>query len=143
MSEGETEEEAILRKRERLQALLLKTDQILEKLASSLAALMDAKGGQKHSEPRPLEGQGAGANATFQRGSSSAGLADDGAKEALEEQPVLLLKGIRLRDYQLEGLQWLISLHNNRLNGILADEMGLGKTIQTLSLLSHLFEKKR
>jgi len=36
----------------------------------------------------------------------------------------------------------LISLYNNNLNGILADEMGLGKTIQTISLLSYLYEKK-
>lgn len=28
------------------------------------------------------------------------------------------------------GLQWMLSLYNNRLNGILADEMGLGKTVQ-------------
>ena len=28
------------------------------------------------------------------------------------------------------GLQWMVSLFNNRLNGILADEMGLGKTVQ-------------
>jgi SNF2 family DNA or RNA helicase len=27
------------------------------------------------------------------------------------------------------GLNWMISLYNNNLNGILADEMGLGKTI--------------
>ena len=30
-----------------------------------------------------------------------------------------------MKAYQLEGLQWLVSLYNNRLNGILADEMGL------------------
>jgi SNF2 family DNA or RNA helicase len=35
-----------------------------------------------------------------------------------------------MRSYQIAGLQWMISLHNNNLNGILADEMGLGKTIQ-------------
>lgn len=36
----------------------------------------------------------------------------------------------------LQGLQWLVGLHDNRLNGILADEMGLGKTIQvTISTL--------
>jgi SNF2 family DNA or RNA helicase len=28
------------------------------------------------------------------------------------------------------GLQWMLSLYNNKLNGILADEMGLGKTVQ-------------
>lgn len=28
-----------------------------------------------------------------------------------------------MREYQLEGLNWLISLHQNDINGILADEM--------------------
>jgi ATP-dependent DNA helicase len=35
--------------------------------------------------------------------------------------------GAKLRDYQLAGVQWMISLYENGLNGILADEMGLGK----------------
>ena len=48
-----------------------------------------------------------------------------------------LLRG-KLRDYQHIGLDWLVSLFNQGLNGILADEMGLGKTIQTISLLAHL-----
>jgi helicase SWR1 len=39
--------------------------------------------------------------------------------------PPLLLRGV-LRPYQQSGLEWLASLHVNRLNGILADEMGLG-----------------
>ena len=43
---------------------------------------------------------------------------------------------------QLSGVQWLVSLYNNNLNGILADEMGLGKTIQTIGLLAHLVESK-
>ena len=40
------------------------------------------------------------------------------------------------------GLQWLVSLYNNKLSGILADEMGLGKTIQIISLLTYLVEVK-
>ena len=40
------------------------------------------------------------------------------------------------------GLNWLVSLFNNNLNGILADEMGLGKTIQTISLFCYLIENK-
>ncbi|CAO3618792.1 unnamed protein product [Cunninghamella blakesleeana] len=48
-----------------------------------------------------------------------------------------LLRGT-LREYQHVGLDWLISLYNNGLNGILADEMGLGKTIQTIALLASL-----
>ncbi len=35
-----------------------------------------------------------------------------------------------MRDYQLRGVRWLISLDKNGLNGILADEMGLGKTVR-------------
>jgi hypothetical protein len=31
---------------------------------------------------------------------------------------------------QVEGLNWLINLHDTGINGILADEMGLGKTLQ-------------
>ncbi|KAJ3044925.1 hypothetical protein HDV00_000208 [Rhizophlyctis rosea] len=43
-----------------------------------------------------------------------------------------------MRDYQLQGLTWLISLFKNGINGILADEMGLGKTLQTISFLGYL-----
>lgn len=52
-------------------------------------------------------------------------------------KPPFLLKG-ELREYQLIGLQWLVSIYDKHLNGILADEMGLGKTIMTISLLAHL-----
>jgi chromodomain-helicase-DNA-binding protein 7 len=43
-----------------------------------------------------------------------------------------------MRDYQIRGLNWMISLYQDGINGILADEMGLGKTIMTLSLFDHL-----
>ncbi|QPG73854.1 hypothetical protein FOA43_001169 [Brettanomyces nanus] len=43
-----------------------------------------------------------------------------------------------LRTYQVQGLNWLISLDANHLSGILADEMGLGKTLQTISFLGYL-----
>jgi len=52
-----------------------------------------------------------------------------------------LVTGAKLRDYQLAGVQWMISLYENGLNGILADEMGLGKTLQTISFLAHLRSK--
>jgi ATP-dependent helicase STH1/SNF2 len=42
--------------------------------------------------------------------------------EKITRQPMLLVGGT-LKDYQLKGLQWMVSLYNNRLNGILADEM--------------------
>ncbi|KAJ7980086.1 Chromatin structure-remodeling complex protein SYD [Quillaja saponaria] len=62
-------------------------------------------------------------------------------QEKVTEQPSIL-QGGELRSYQLEGLQWMLSLFNNNLNGILADEMGLGKTIQTISLVAYLMEHK-
>ncbi|KAI4369630.1 hypothetical protein MLD38_018052 [Melastoma candidum] len=62
-------------------------------------------------------------------------------QEKVTEQPAML-QGGELRSYQLEGLQWMLSLFNNNLNGILADEMGLGKTIQTISLIAYLMENK-
>lgn len=62
-------------------------------------------------------------------------------KEDITEQSSLLVGG-SLKEYQLQGIQWMVSLYNNRLNGILADEMGLGKTIQTLGLITYLMEVK-
>ncbi|CAE7493720.1 CHR11 [Symbiodinium microadriaticum] len=47
-----------------------------------------------------------------------------------------------MRSYQLEGLNWMIKLHNHGINGILADEMGLGKTLQTISILAYLKETR-
>ncbi|CAK9437972.1 uncharacterized protein LODBEIA_P23500 [Lodderomyces beijingensis] len=62
-------------------------------------------------------------------------------KETIDEQPTILVGGT-LKEYQMKGLEWMVSLYNNNLNGILADEMGLGKTIQSISLVTHLIEKK-
>lgn len=63
-------------------------------------------------------------------------------QEDITEQPTILIGG-KLKEYQMRGLEWLVSLHNNALNGILADEMGLGKTIQTIALFAYLIEVKK
>mmetsp|Transcript_72056 Transcript_72056/g.116866 ORF Transcript_72056/g.116866 Transcript_72056/m.116866 type:complete len:1020 (+) Transcript_72056:69-3128(+) len=62
--------------------------------------------------------------------------ADD---QRLSKQPSVLKNGT-LRDYQLEGLNWMVRLYNNGISGILADEMGLGKTVQTVSMIAYLTE---
>ncbi|KAK5960659.1 uncharacterized protein PWA37_002089 [Arxiozyma heterogenica] len=71
---------------------------------------------------------------------------DDGDTNQMEFQfrdSPLYING-KLRPYQIQGLNWLIQLHSNKLAGILADEMGLGKTLQTISFLGYLryIEKK-
>ncbi|ODV73463.1 DNA translocase CYBJADRAFT_150529 [Cyberlindnera jadinii NRRL Y-1542] len=61
---------------------------------------------------------------------------EDDSTTVLSESPSYV-QG-KLREYQIQGLNWLISLHENSLSGILADEMGLGKTLQTISFLGYL-----
>lgn len=61
------------------------------------------------------------------------------AGHRLQVQPSVITGG-KMREYQLQGLNWLIHLYDNGINGILADEMGLGKTLQTISLLGYLRE---
>ncbi|XP_035710091.1 chromatin-remodeling complex ATPase chain Iswi isoform X2 [Folsomia candida] len=53
------------------------------------------------------------------------------------------IKNGEMRDYQIRGLNWLINLLENGINGILADEMGLGKTLQTISLFGYLKHYKK
>uniref|UniRef100_A0A7N5JKN1 Chromodomain helicase DNA binding protein 2 n=1 Tax=Ailuropoda melanoleuca TaxID=9646 RepID=A0A7N5JKN1_AILME len=61
---------------------------------------------------------------------------------ALKKQPAYLGgENLELRDYQLEGLNWLAHSWCKSNSVILADEMGLGKTIQTISFLSYLFHQ--
>lgn len=61
---------------------------------------------------------------------------DDGDVQYSFKQPELVT-GAKLRDYQLAGVQWMISLYENGLNGILADEMGLGKVSQKVQSVTH------
>ena len=46
----------------------------------------------------------------------------------------------QLKEYQLKGLNWLVNLYEQGINGILADEMGLGKTLQSISVMAYLAE---
>ena len=54
-------------------------------------------------------------------------------------QPKMLTA--QLKEYQLKGLNWLVHLYEQGINGILADEMGLGKTVQSISVMGYLAEK--
>ncbi|CAF0823138.1 unnamed protein product [Didymodactylos carnosus] len=64
----------------------------------------------------------------------------------IQQQPTYLVPNskdqeFKLRDYQLEGLNWLVHSWSKSNSVILADEMGLGKTIQTISFLSYIFKE--
>ncbi|KAG5853893.1 hypothetical protein ANANG_G00031650 [Anguilla anguilla] len=81
-------------------------------------------------------------SAAFARGLQSYYAVAHAVTERVDKQSSLLVNG-QLKQYQIKGLEWLVSLYNNNLNGILADEMGLGKTIQTIALITYLMEYKR
>ncbi|KAG6902971.1 hypothetical protein C0995_008544 [Termitomyces sp. Mi166 len=132
----------------RITHLLRQTDAYLDSLAQAVVSQQNESGLEM-----PFEQEdGPTSEATF----GAQVNADDGDEkkkvdyyaiahrisEKVTKQPSLLVGGT-LKEYQLKGLQWMVSLYNNRLNGILADEMGLGKTIQTISLITFLIEVKR
>jgi SWI/SNF-related matrix-associated actin-dependent regulator of chromatin subfamily A member 5 len=53
----------------------------------------------------------------------------EGSNNTIFTESPTYIQGGQMRDYQVAGLNWLISLHENGISGILADEMGLGKTL--------------
>ncbi len=48
--------------------------------------------------------------------------------------------GLKLRSYQVEGLNWLAFNYTMNRGCILADEMGLGKTRQTVAFCNHVID---
>ncbi|KAM3165387.1 hypothetical protein ACU8KH_00189 [Lachancea thermotolerans] len=76
----------------------------------------------------------------FFRKSKKEPVADSEEPEPVLHQQPSMLKNCQLKPYQLEGVNWLITLYENGLNGILADEMGLGKTLQSIALLAFITE---
>ncbi|KAG6108575.1 hypothetical protein E4U13_006389 [Claviceps humidiphila] len=127
----------------RITHLLKQTDGFLHQLASSVKAQ------QRHAR----EAYGDEADQFVEEESEEETEENSGKKvdyyavahrvrEEVTEQANMLVGGT-LKEYQIKGLQWMISLYNNNLNGILADEMGLGKTIQTISLITYLIERKQ
>jgi ATP-dependent DNA helicase len=86
-------------------------------------------------------GKGASVQEALEEEASSIKPGEVGVQNLQSARQPDLVSGGTMRQYQLEGLEWLCSLYENGLNGILADEMGLGKTIQTISFLAFLRER--
>ncbi|KAI4870868.1 chromatin remodeling complex SWI/SNF, component SWI2 and related ATPase [Hypoxylon rubiginosum] len=126
----------------RITHLLKQTDGFLHQLASSVKAQQRQAAERYGDEILPEE------ESEIDEEDEEAGRKIDyyavahRVKEEVTEQAHMLVGG-SLKEYQVKGLQWMLSLYNNNLNGILADEMGLGKTIQTISLVTYLIERKQ
>jgi len=119
----------------------------LLKQADIFQHFMNVDGGDAKGKGKAKAGEGAGARGRKREEEEDKELLkdemDDGKAltqaHRLTVQPSCIKFGT-MRDYQLQGLNWMIHLYDNGINGILADEMGLGKTLQTISLLGYLHE---
>lgn len=125
-------------KNSRIGHLLKQTDQYLETLAAAVVEQQN-EGVDKDqlANEMPFEQEEGPANEAMfgarrqdgeeEGAESKAGKVDYYAIAHKTQEKVTaqasILTGGTLKDYQIKGLQWMISLYNNRLNGILADEM--------------------
>ncbi|KAH9009313.1 SNF2-family ATP dependent chromatin remodeling factor snf21 [Lactarius hengduanensis] len=141
-------------------ARFMNMEALLEKSAIYTEALKDQmdRSREKHASvataqtrtPKPKQKQRAGRSGQGKKrvrlGSDDEEDGDEPPKRARtlpgEAKPAFvqpaLLTGAKLKDYQLEGVAWMVSLWENGISGILADEMGLGKTIQTIAFIAYL-----
>ncbi len=113
-------------KNDRLKFLLDKTDECMNQISS----LLQSRAEEEEEDIKAMGGEGT-IKAKFSTVNANAGSYYDTAhviKSEQVRQPSILTGG-DLKEYQLSGLQWMVSLYNNRLNGILADEMGLGELL--------------
>uniref|UniRef100_UPI00358FD4A1 chromodomain-helicase-DNA-binding protein 1-like n=1 Tax=Myxine glutinosa TaxID=7769 RepID=UPI00358FD4A1 len=53
------------------------------------------------------------------------------------------VRGVELRSYQRDGVDWMIAAFHRRHGAILADEMGLGKTCQAIAFLAYLSSEEQ
>jgi len=109
----------------RITHLLRQTDTYLDSLAQ--AVLAQQTEGPVDAVEEATNEETFGAHKSFDEPQEDRGKIDYYAvahrvREKVTKQPSLLIGGT-LKDYQVKGLQWMVSLYNNRLNGILADEM--------------------
>jgi SNF2 family DNA or RNA helicase len=131
-------------KSDRVEQLLRETESYLEKLGLKLQEKKDNSGLYTPIGVESGAGVVAGKDHTqhYLESNEKYYLLAHSIKENVDHQP-FYLEGGKLREYQMNGLRWMLSLYNNHLNGILADEMGLGKTVQVIALLCYLIEKKQ
>lgn len=111
---------------DKLQYLLSQSEVFAHFLAGSVAASDKKKGGGKKGGSRGKKNRMTEAEEDAQL------LKTAESKRSvirLNKQPSCLASHCKMHGYQLEGLNWLIKLHCNGLNGILADEVRLKMNI--------------
>ncbi|CAM9795532.1 unnamed protein product, partial [Ascophyllum nodosum] len=88
------------------------------------------------------EGKGAGADSSggaLELTSLKAG----GRAVTTNEEIAEACPGLKLKPYQLVGVNWMCLMRETGVNGVLADEMGLGKTVQTIAFFALLRHRRK
>ncbi len=105
---------------DKLQYLLSQSEVFAHFLAGSVAAGKKGKGGKKGAGNRGKKGRMTEAEEDAQMLKSAQ---SKRRTVRLDKQPSILASHCKMHPYQLEGLNWLIKIHDHGINGILADEM--------------------
>ncbi|KAE8309141.1 SNF2 family N-terminal domain-containing protein [Aspergillus transmontanensis] len=92
-------------------------------------------------DPGASHDSGIGTPASQRSEDDSDGPATGSRKSRFISQPGIMRKDLKMKDYQIVGINWLSLLFEKELSCILADDMGLGKTCQVIAFLAHLYEK--
>jgi len=109
-------------KNDRLKFLLDKTDECMNQISTLLASRV----AEEEEDIKKMGAEGT-IEASFSETATGGSYYETAHVRSEEVRQPSILTGGDLKEYQLGGLQWMVSLYNNRLNGILADEMGLGE----------------
>lgn len=117
---------------ERAQLRAAKVLSTCQGLSDQLMTAITAWGGMRHHS----EGGALDLSEVHASAPAAAGLFTDADVERT-------CPGLKLSAYQLAGVNWLLLLRNNGLNGILADEMGLGKTVQCIAFFALIRDRAK
>eukprot|EP00775_Hariotina_reticulata_P012418 gene12418-12554_t len=136
----------------RLQEVLAQTDAVFKQLSAHLAAFDPSKATSKGCADAASNMAGAVEQVQPQQQTEHRDPTDDVLDSSncwsrlaaaipvdIPEQPAKLTGG-QLREYQMQGLRWMVGLCQKGFNGILADDMGLGKTVQVIAFVCHSVE---
>ncbi|KAF2086928.1 hypothetical protein K490DRAFT_43289 [Saccharata proteae CBS 121410] len=103
------------------------------------AAMANAQNAVKEAQDRARAFNEGGEPAGFDDENEEMNFQNPSSLQSMDvAQPKML--SCQLKEYQLKGLNWLVNLYEQGINGILADEMGLGKTVQSISVMAYLAE---
>ncbi|KAL3482470.1 SNF2 family N-terminal domain-containing protein [Aspergillus californicus] len=92
-------------------------------------------------EPSGSHDSGIGTPASQGSDEDSDGPGSRSRKARFISQPGIMAEDLKMKNYQIVGINWLSLLFQKDLSCILADDMGLGKTCQVIAFLAHLYEK--